>query len=407
MIQIDTDRLWRTLERSAEIGPGVAGGLRRLTLTSEDRAMRDQLRAWADGDGFATTVDRAGNMFVRLDGRTDAPPVLVGSHLDTQVTGGRFDGILGVLAGLEIVRTLRDRGHVPARPIEVVNWTNEEGARFAPPMMASAVFAGVQTLDWLYDRVDDDGVRLLDALEAIGYRGDAPVVRPVDSYFELHIEQAPDLYDSGTDVGIVTSGYAVRGMHVRFHGQTAHTGPTPMARRHNALVGAAHVASAVDDIGHRFAPIGKATASRLVAWPNKPGILSSFAELTIDIRHESAEEAERMRHAVMDAVSEGAGRAQVEAEVAGTWTFGDEVFDEGCVGLLREAADALNVSAMEMKSQAGHDAYYLSRVAPTAMLFSPCVDGITHNEAEDVPRQPTEAAVNVLANAVVARADRA
>jgi N-carbamoyl-L-amino-acid hydrolase len=250
-------------------------------------------------------------------------------------------------------------------------------------------------------------VRLLDALEAIGYRGEAPVGKPVDSCFELHIEQGPQLHETGTAVGIVTGGYAVRGALVRFHGETAHTGPTPMARRRNALVGAANVAAMVDAIGHRYAPIGKATVSRLVAWPNKPGILSSFAELTVDIRHESAETAERMRADVMEAVSDGASRARVEAEIAGSWTFGDEVFDPTCTDLLREAAARLGVTARDMKSQAGHDAYYLSRVAPTAILFSPNIDGITHNEAEDVPREETIAATNVLANAVLARADRA
>ena len=406
MIEIDGDRLWRTLMRSAEIGPGVAGGLRRLALSPEDKAVRDQLRAWSEEGGFPVTVDAAGNMFVRLEGRTEAPPVLVGSHLDTQVTGGRFDGILGVLAGLETIRTLRESAHVPRRPIEVVNWTNEEGARFAPPMMASSVFAGIQTLDWLYDRTDDDGVRFGDALAAIGYCGDAPVGKTVDSVFELHIEQGPELYESGTAAGIVTGGYAAHGALVRFHGETAHTGPTPMAQRRNALVAAAHAASAVDAIGHRAAPVGKATVSRLIAWPNKPGILSSFSELTIDVRHADAATAERMRQDAMDAVAHAATRARVEAEIVGTWSFGDEVFDDGCNALLREAAASLGISVCDMKSQAGHDAYYLSRVAPTALLFSPCVDGITHNEAEDVPREPTLDAARVLANAVVARADR-
>jgi len=406
MIETDGERLWQTLMRSAEIGPGVAGGLKRLTLTPEDKAVRDQLRAWGEEGGFPVTVDRAGNMFLRLEGAEEGPPVLVGSHLDTQVTGGRFDGILGVLAGLELIRTLKEKGRVPRRPIEVVNWTNEEGARFSPPMMASAVFAGVQTLDWLYDRRDDDGVRLRDALEAIGYRGDAEVGKPVDSYFELHIEQAPELYETGTALGIVTGGYAAHGAVVRFHGETAHTGPTPMARRRNALVAAAYAAAAVDEIGHRHAPIGKATASRLVAWPNKPGILSSFAELTVDVRHENPEIAERMRRDVMDAVSSGAAKARVDAEIVSTWTFGDEVFDAGCIALLREAATSLGASHRDIKSQAGHDAYYMSRVAPTAMLFSPCIDGITHNEAEDVPREATLLAADVLANAVLARADR-
>ncbi|MEM8551277.1 MAG: allantoate amidohydrolase [Pseudomonadota bacterium] len=406
MFSIDEDRLWRDLMRSAQIGPGRAGGLSRLSLSDADGKVRRQLLDWAEEAGLPAEVDAAGNMFLRLAGKADVPPVLVGSHLDTQVAGGRFDGILGVLAGLEICRTLKDNGHVPARPIEVVNWTNEEGARFAPPMMASAVFSGAETLHWLYDRRDDEDVRLLDALEAIGFRGAAPVGKPIDSYFELHIEQGPELFDKGITAGIVTGGFAVRGILAKFHGETAHTGPTPMARRKNALVGAAIAAAAVDAIGHANAPVGKATVARLTAWPNKPGILSSYAELTIDARHADPHVADTMREEMLSALKEAAKSANVQVEVAGEWRFGDETFDEGCIQLLRDAAIARGVSHRDILSQAGHDAYYVSRVAPTAILFSPCVDGITHNEAEDVPREATMAAVNVLMDAVLARANR-
>ena len=405
-LAINETRLWQTLMRSAEIGPGSAGGLRRLTLTEEDKAVRDEFARWAEETGLSLTIDAAGNMFARLDGREDLPPVIVGSHLDTQVAGGRFDGILGVLAGLEIVRTLKDSGIVPRRPIEVANWTNEEGARFSPPMMASAVFAGLQTLDWLYDRRDDDGVRFLDALEAIGYRGDAPMGKPVDAYFELHIEQGPELYDEGITLGIVTGGYAVHGILARFTGETAHTGPTPMARRRHALAAAVHAAAKVADIGNAFAPIGKSTVARLIASPNKPGILSNLAELTVDARHADAAEAGRMRAEMLAAMEAGAQKAHVDCEIVSEWHFGEEKFDAGLGELLRQAADRRGVSHRDMLSQAGHDAYYMSRIAPTAILFSPCVDGITHNEAEDVPRDDTMKAVNVLLDAVLARADR-
>lgn len=406
-MRIDEERLWATLMRSAEIGKGRSGGLCRLTLSAEDKAMRDQFAQWVKDDGFDLSIDGAGSMFARLAGQRDVPPVLVGSHLDTQVAGGRFDGILGVLSGLEVLRTLRDQKIVPRRPIEVVNWTNEEGARFTPPMMASSVFAGLQTLDWFYDRTDDEGIKAGDALEAIGYRGKAPVGKPIDAYFELHIEQGPELDAQGVTLGVVDGGYAVHGFIVRLIGETAHTGPTPMGRRKNALVGACNIAASVDAIGHRFAPIGKATVSRLVAWPNKPGILSDWAELTVDVRHADADAAEAMREEVLATIAEGAEKARVTAEIASTWTFGDEAFDPACADLVRQAADSLKVSRMDMKSQAGHDAYCLSRVAPTALLFSPCIDGISHNEAEDVPRGPTLDAANVLLHAVLARADRA
>lgn len=406
-LRINEDRLWSRLMRSAEIGTGEAGGLKRLALTEEDAAMRRQLVAWAEADGFPVSIDQAGNIFIRLSGREELPPVLVGSHLDTQVAGGRFDGILGVLAGFEVIQSLKEAGIIPKRPIEVVNWANEEGARFAPPMMASAVFAGVQSLDWLYERTDDDGVTYGEALAATGFRGDEPVGgRALDSYFELHIEQGPLLQENDRPLGIVTGGYTVHGMVIRLTGETAHTGPTPMDQRRNALVGAAMIAAATNEIGLAYAPIGKATAARLVAWPNKPGILSSWAEVTVDVRHEDPAVAEAMRSDLQQAIVRSAERARVEAEIVSTWYFGDEVFDADCNALVREAAERLGVPHMEIKSQAGHDAYYLSRVAPTALLFSPCVDGITHNEREDVPFAETMAASNVLLHAVMARAER-
>ncbi|MEM6439119.1 MAG: hydantoinase/carbamoylase family amidase, partial [Pseudomonadota bacterium] len=271
-LRVDGARLWRMIDRSSEIGPGRAGGLRRLTRTQADREVRDQFAAWCVEAGLGMVVDQAGNMFASLPGREDLPPVVIGSHLDTTVAGGRFDGVLGVLAGLEIARTLQDAGHVARRPIEVVNWTNEEGTRFAPPMAASSVFAGVQTLDWLHALTDDDGVAFGEALRGIGYDGPAPVGgRPLDSYFELHIEQGPELHAKGLPLGIVTGGYSSCGMSVVFTGRTAHSGPTPMAERRNALVAAARFIAAVDDLGREMAPIGKTTAPRLVVWPNKPG----------------------------------------------------------------------------------------------------------------------------------------
>jgi len=405
-LRLDGERLWNTIMHSARIGPGDAGGLRRLALTPADRAMRDTFRGWAHEAGLPMTVDAAGNMFARLEGREPLPPVLVGSHLDTQVAGGRFDGVLGVLAGLEVLRTLKEAGIVPRRPVEAVNWTNEEGARFSPPMMASAVFCGVKGLDWLYARTDEDGVRFGDALAAIGYRGEEPVGRSIDSYFELHIEQGPELAEDGVGVGIVTAGYAVHGLVAHFHGETAHTGPTPMARRRNALAAAAYAAAAVDAMGHRYAPVGKATVARLAAWPNKAGILPSFAALTMDARHADRALADAMRTEMLVSVVDGATKANTDFEIAEEWRFGDERFDPGCAALLREAADELGISRRDMLSQAGHDAYYLSRIAPTALLFSPCVGGITHNEAEDVPRGDTIAAANVLLNAVLRRAER-
>lgn len=241
-LEIDGHRLWATLMASAEIGALSQGGLRRLALSDADRQMRDLLASWAAEGGYQVLVDQLGTMILRRRGTSEAlQPVVIGSHLDTQWAGGRFDGILGVLAGLEVLRSLDDNGIETLRPIEVVNWTNEEGARFQPPMLCSLAFAGKVSVEWVYERQERDGRRFVEELERIGYRGREPVRRSVDSYFELHIEQGPRLDASGLKVGIVIGGYASRGMRIIVRGENAHVGPTPMERRSNALVGAALV----------------------------------------------------------------------------------------------------------------------------------------------------------------------
>lgn len=408
-IRIDAARFWSTVMRSGEIGPGKAGGLRRLALTDADKEMRDLFVGWCTEAGCTVAIDRVGNIFARRPGTADElPPVLIGSHLDTQAAGGRYDGIVGVLGGLEIMRTLDERRIRTKRPLELVCWTNEEGARFTPPMVASGAFAGVFDVDWVLGLRDDEGKTFGGELERIGYAGKTAVGgRALDAYFELHIEQGPILEREAVPVGVVVGGYAVRGMHVDVHGETAHAGPTPMDRRRNALVGAAMLAVAVNDVGWKYHPTeGKATVPRLVAWPNKAGILCEYAQLTCDVRHAEAEVADRMWAEVKAAMPECARRANVEMRVAGEWQFGSERFDPGCIRLVREAADRLGVRHRDILSQAGHDAYYVSRIAPTALIFTPCRDGISHNEAEHAERDDTVPGVNVLLHAVLERADR-
>lgn len=406
---IDGDRLWSTIMASADIGKGPRGGLRRLTLTDDDKRMRDVFAGWAKDSGYRLSVDKLGSMFVRREGLDPSlPPVLIGSHLDTQASGGRFDGILGVLTGLEILRTLDGAGIATRRAIEVVNWTNEEGARFLPPMMASLAFAGKERPEWVLDRTDREGLRLGDELRRIGYVGTAPVGgRPIDAYFELHIEQGPKLDAAGLPIGIVTGGFPTRGMRIEITGETAHVGPTAMDRRRNALVGAAHAAVAVDDVGWRYsAGEGKTTAARLDLWPNLPGIISERATLYCDMRHPDAASLEAMLAEVEIGLKNAGRLGRCKIEIAESWGFGGLAFDATLIGLLRSAAAAQGHATMDIQSEAGHDAYHMATVCPTAMIFTPCRGGITHNEAEDMTLAEALPAANVLLSAVLARADR-
>jgi beta-ureidopropionase / N-carbamoyl-L-amino-acid hydrolase len=408
-LAIDIDRLWSTIAQSGEIGRGPHGGLRRLTLTDDDKAVRDLFAAWARDSGLGVTVDALGNMFARREGTDPSlAPVLIGSHLDTQAAGGRFDGILGVLGGLEVLRTLRDAGLATKRAIEVVNWTNEEGARFYPPMLSSLVFAGGQTPDWARARTDKAGLTLGGELERIGYAGSAPVGgRPIDAYFELHIEQGPRLDAAGIPVGVVVGGFPTRGMRIDVTGETAHVGPTPMERRHNALVGAAHVAVAVDEIGWRYAAgEGKTTAARLDLWPNLPGIISERAQLFCDMRHPAADQLERMVAEVETALVDCARRGRCTIEIAERWGFGGLTFDADLIGLIRGSARERGFATMDLLSEAGHDAYNMAGICPTAMIFTPCIGGISHNEAEDMTPAQALPGVSVLLDAVIARANR-
>jgi len=408
-LKIDDERLWASIMRSAGIGTGTRGGLCRLALGDADKRMRDILAQWAASSGYVLRIDRLGSMFIRREGREPGlPPVLIGSHLDTQAGGGRFDGILGVLAGLEVLRTLDAAGIATRRPIEVVNWTNEEGARFVPPMVASLVFAGKESVDWALARPDKDGATLGAELSRIGYAGSEPVGgREIDAYFELHIEQGPRLDAAGVPVGIVTGGFPTRGMRIEVQGETAHVGPTPMQHRRNALVGAAHVAVAIDEIGWRqSASEGKTTAARLDLSPNLPGIISERATLYCDMRHPEAEVLAAMESDLGVAIADCARRSRCEIEIAERWGFGGFAFDEGLVRLIREAARELGHPTMDLRSEAGHDAYHMVAVCPSAMIFAPCRGGITHNEAEDMSRADMVPSANVLLQAVLARADR-
>jgi N-carbamoyl-L-amino-acid hydrolase len=347
-------------------------------------------------------------MIVRRSGSDETlPPVLIGSHLDTQWAGGRFDGIMGVLAGLEVLRSLDDAHIETRRPIEVVNWTNEEGARFPPPMLCSLAFAGRETVEWVYDRSDREARRFGNELDRVGYRGTAPVRREIDSYFELHIEQGPKLDEAGHKVGIVTSAYPTRGMRIVVRGENAHAGPTPMERRSNALVGASLVAGAVNDIGWHHAHVdAKTTASRLDLEPNLPGIISHLAQLYIDFRHPEMDGLKIMEEQIRSAIVECAERSHTTIEIAEAWGFGGFDFDPVLIALLRSTATRLGITTVDIKSQAGHDAYNVAAVAPACMIFTPCDGGLSHNVKENTRLEDQLPGVNLLLNAVIDRADR-
>jgi N-carbamoyl-L-amino-acid hydrolase len=404
---VDGERLWKTVMASAEVGALPEGGLRRLTLTDSDRRMRDLFGSWVKEAGYQLSIDQLGTMIVRRPGAEETPPVVIGSHLDTQWAGGRFDGIVGVMAGLEVLRTLDDLRIDTRRPIEVVNWTNEEGARFQPPMLCSLAFAGSVSPEWVCDRRDKEGKRFSNELDRIGYRGTAPVCREIDSYFELHIEQGPQLDASDIKVDIVTGGYASRGMRIVVHGENAHVGPTPMEKRSNALVGAALVAAAVNEVGWSHAEAdGKTTAARLDLEPNLPGIISHFAQLYIDLRHPDMASLKTMEEQIRAALADCAERSRTSIEIAEAWGFGGIDFDPSLVALLRSTAHRLEIATMDVKSQAGHDAYNVAKVAPCCMIFTPCDQGISHNVKENTRLEDQLPGVNLLLNAVAERADR-
>ena len=407
--QINLDRLWSTLLASAEIGKGRPPGLRRLALSDADEQMRELFRSWCTDAGMSIDHDPAGNLFARRAGKDDAlTPVVIGSHLDTQVAGGRYDGILGVLAGLEVVRTLNDLQIETTYPIEIACWTNEEGARFQPPMMGSSVFAGVSDLETMRATLDDDGISVGQELDRLGYRNaNLALGRKFDSYFELHIEQAPELDRAQQPLGVVTGGYKTHGLRLVLTGRTGHAGPTEMAERRDALAAAGKIISSVFDIGFNYAASGgKSTCPCLLPWPNKPGIIAERATLTLDCRHPVADQADAMLADIESAISEHAEFCKVEAEITQRWLFGDEVFSNELIDLCRQAASDLQVPCRDMLSQAGHDAYRVARLSPTVILFTPCKDGISHNEAEDIDLKLTEPGINVLLNAVLARASR-
>lgn len=405
-LSINGRRLWDSLMEMAKIGATPKGGVCRLALTDLDRDGRDLFVRWAKEAGCKITVDRMGNVYARRAGRDDTlAPVMTGSHADSQPTGGKFDGIYGVLGGLEVIRSLNDHGIETDRPIEVVIWTNEEGSRFAPAMVSSGVFAGVFTLEYGLSRADVDGKTMGEELARIGYSGDAPVGKPIHAAFELHIEQGPILEAEGKTIGVVTHAQGQRWYEVVFTGQESHAGPTPMPRRRDALVGAARVIDLVNRIGHEFAPYACATVGMLQVHPNSRNVIPGRVFFTVDLRHPEDAVLAKMDAALREGIAKIAADAKVEvSKLEQIFYYAPITFDGDCVASVRAAAQRFGYSHRDMVSGAGHDACYLAKVAPTSMVFVPCIGGISHNEIEDATPEWIEAGANVLLHAMLGRA---
>jgi N-carbamoyl-L-amino-acid hydrolase len=403
-VAVDGDRLWGTIMETAAIGATQKGGICRLTLTDLDRQVRDWFSARCSEAGCTVSVDDMGNIFARRPGRNNTlPPIAIGSHLDTQPTGGKYDGVIGVLAGLEILRTLNDLGIETEAPLEVIDWTNEEGSRFAPAMLSSGVFAGVFDRAFADARIDREGKNFGDELERIGYRGTEKcgANKKLGAHFELHIEQGPILEAEEKVIGIVTGVQGMRWYEVTVTGAESHAGSTPMPLRHDALLAASRMVAAVHAAAIAHAPDAVGTVGLIESRPNSRNVIPGSVFFTIDLRHPDDAVVAAMEHMVRDDIDQIGSEARVHAVVERIWDSAAVRFDAACVASVERAAHALDLPAREIVSGAGHDSAYIARVAPTTMVFVPCAGGLSHNEAESAEREHVAAGANVLLRAVL------
>jgi len=402
-LTINPQRLWDALMETAKFGATPKGGIKRLTVSDEDKKVRDWFKAECEKLGCAVQVDSVGNMFATRPGRRkDLAPIAMGSHLDTQPTGGKFDGVLGVLGALEAMRTLVGMGYETNAPVTIVNWTNEEGSRFAPAMLCSGVYAGVFTPDFAYSREDRDGVKLGDELKRIGYLGSEPVgSHKFQAMFELHIEQGPILEAEAKMIGVVTGVQGMRWYEVTVKGQESHTGATPMGLRKNALLGAARMIDAIHRVGMDHLP-GVASVGLIENRPNSRNVVPGEVFFTVDLRHPDEAVLDRMEQAYQTALPKIAGELKLEIEERRIWKSPAVKFASELIDCVRQGAVQAGFSTRDMASGAGHDAAYIARVAPTTMIFVPCLGGISHNEAESTSFEECGAGAQVLLNAVLA-----
>ena len=402
-IRINSARLWDSLEEMALIGPGVAGGCNRQTLTDADGEGRHLFQRWCEAAGMTMGVDTMGNMFATRPG-TDpkALPVYMGSHLDTQPTGGKYDGVLGVLGALEVVRSMNDLGIKTKHPVVVTNWTNEEGARFAPAMLASGVFAGIHTEDYAKGRRDMDGKVFGEELKRIGWEGTEKVgARKMHAMLELHIEQGPILEAEGKDIGVVTHGQGLWWLEITLTGKDAHTGSTPMRMRVNAGLGMARITERVHQIAMSHQPNAVGAVGQVKVFPNSRNVIPGKVVFTVDIRSPEQAKLDTMKGEVMRAAHAVSAELGLGCAIEEVGHFDPVTFDAGLVKIVRQSAENLGLSHMDIVSGAGHDACWVNRVAPTVMIMCPCVDGLSHNEAETISPEWAAAGTDVLLHAVL------
>ncbi|VVM67755.1 N-carbamoyl-L-amino-acid hydrolase [Pseudomonas fluorescens] len=404
---VDSQRLWQSLMELARLGATAKGGVCRLALTDLDRQARDLFVQWCEAAGCSVSIDAVGNIFARRPGRNPAlAPVMTGSHIDTQPTGGKFDGCFGVMAGLEVILTLNDLGVETEAPLEVVVWTNEEGSRFAPCMMGSGVFAGKFTLEETLAKTDAQGVSVGEALNGIGYAGTRAVLgHPVGAYFEAHIEQGPILEDQAKTIGVVLGALGQKWFDLTLRGVEAHAGPTPMHLRKDALVGAAAVVEAVNRTAHSHQPHACGTVGCLQAYPGSRNVIPGEVRMTLDFRHLEADRLQAMIAEVQAVIEATCAKHGLSFELTPTADFPALYFDKTCVEAVRSAAGALGLSHMDIVSGAGHDAIFLAELGPAGMIFVPCENGISHNEIENATPEDLGAGCAVLLRAMLAASE--
>ena len=405
-LRINGPRLWDTLMELAKIGATPKGGVCRLTLTDLDKQGRDLVLAWAKQADMTVTIDKIGNGFMRRAGRNNAlPPIMTGSHIDTQPTGGKFDGNYGVLAGLEVVRTLNDHGITTEAPIEIAFWTNEEGSRFVPVMMGSGVFAKAFTLEHAYAATDTEGKSVKGELERIGYIGtQEPGDHPIGAYFETHIEQGPVLEDNDTTIGVVQGVLGIRWFDCTVTGMEAHAGPTPMAVRKDAMQVATHIMQETVAAALRHTPHGRGTVGMVQVHPNSRNVIPGRVKFSIDLRNATDALVDQMADEVKAFAADMALKSGLEVKIELVSSYPAQVFHSDCVEAVARAAAKLGYSNMPAVSGAGHDAVYMAKLAPSGMIFIPCKDGISHNEIEDAKPEHITAGCNVLLHAMLERA---